>query len=33
MTTLEERRRTGGWWRFEARGEYLPPVSCATFEG
>jgi lipase maturation factor 1 len=26
FTTLEERRRTGNWWKRELKGLYLPPV-------
>ena len=26
FTSAEERRKTGDWWKREARGVYLPPV-------
>ena len=27
FTTFDEKRRTGGWWKREPSGEYLPPIS------
>lgn len=31
FATPDERRRNGEWWKRQARGEYLPPVSLADF--
>jgi len=31
FTTLAERRATGGWWKRQGRGEYLPVVSLRDF--
>lgn len=33
FTTGEERRRTGNWWKREAKGTYLPPVALKVTSG
>jgi hypothetical protein len=32
FTTLAEHQATGGWWKREERGPYLPTVSLEDFE-
>jgi predicted DCC family thiol-disulfide oxidoreductase YuxK len=33
FTSREERNHTGGWWKRELKGEYLPPLSLEMFQG
>jgi len=32
FTSIEERRRTGAWWKRELKGDYLPPISLQMLQ-